>query len=433
MFWHSRNASANERLLPLPDAQCSCRDPLTVERSELVELLTAEGLRLLDSLPPYPTKDEAVRLVGRLRKEGHSPELVAAVLTQSRLRQKAVGKFGPFAGRMLFTEAGLEQATRLPVAALHAGRFARAGLRQIADLGSGIGADSMAMASLDLEVTAVDVDEVTAAIASYNLAPFPTATVRNEAAEDISLDGFDAAWFDPARRTVGHTDTSRLASASDYTPSLDLVFAAASRLPVGVKLGPGFDRSLIPQDAEAQWVSVDGQLVEMTLWFGQLARPGIRRSALLVADGAHHELHADEDADDAPVRELGEYVHEPDGSVIRARLIGDLAVQLEAGMLGAGIAYLTSDSATSSPFATTFRVLERLPMDEKVLRRALRERGIGILEIKKRGVDVDPAAYRKRLSLRGERSGTIILTRVAGKHAALLIERVHPTDSAADD
>lgn len=401
-----------------------------MDRSELVELLTADGLRLLDSLPPYPTKDEAVRLVGRLRKEGHSPELVAAVLTQSRLRQKAVGKFGPFAGRMLFTEAGLEQATRLPVAALHAGRFARAGLTRVADLGSGIGADSMAMASLDLEVTAVDIDEVTAAIASYNLAPFPTATVRNAAAEDVSLDDFDAVWFDPARRTAGHADTARLSSAADYTPSLDLVFGAATSLPTGVKLGPGFDRSLIPDDAEAQWVSVDGQLVEMALWFGALARPDVRRSALLLADGVHHELHAEADADDAPVRELGDYVHEPDGSVIRARLIGDLAVRLEAGMLGQGIAYLTSDTATTSPFATTFRVLERLPMDEKVLRRTMRDRGIGVLEIKKRGVDVDPAAFRKRMALKGDGSATIILTRIAGKHSALLVERVTPAADA---
>ena len=135
-------------------------------------------------------------------------------------------------------------------------------------------------------------------------------------------------------------------------------------------------------------------------------------------------------ADDAPVRELGDYVHEPDGSVIRARLIGDLAIRLEAGMLGQGIAYLTSDTATSSPFATTFRVLERLPMDEKVLKRTMRDRGIGVLEIKKRGVDVDPAAFRKRMALKGDGSATIILTRIAGKHSALLVERVTPAADA---
>ena len=48
---------------------------------------------------------------------------------------------------MLFTEAGLEQATRLKVAALHAGRFARAGVEHVADLGCGIGGDALALAA----------------------------------------------------------------------------------------------------------------------------------------------------------------------------------------------------------------------------------------------------------------------------------------------
>jgi len=37
---------------------------------------------------------------------------------------------------------------------------------------------------------------------------------------------------------------------------------------------------------------------------------------------------------------------------------------------------------------------------------------------------VDPAALRKRLSLNGDRSATIVLTRIAGKHSALLVERL---------
>jgi hypothetical protein len=110
--------------------------------------------------------------------------------------------------------------------------------------------------------------------------------------------------------------------------------------------------------------------------------------------------------------------------VIRARLIGDLARDLGAGMLSDGIAYLTSDEPKTTPFATGFRVLETLPYQERDLKRALRERGIGVLEIKKRGVDVDPATLRKRLSLSGDNAATIVLTRIAGKHSALLVERL---------
>jgi hypothetical protein len=215
-----------------------------------------------------------------------------------------------------------------------------------------------------------------------------------------------------------------LTKPSDYSPSLDLVFDVASRMPTGVKLGPGFDRDLIPAEAEAQWVSVDGQVVEMGLWFGSLARPGVRRAALVLSASGSDELVADADSADVDVRELGEFVYEPDGAVIRARLIGQLASRVGAGMVSDGIAYLTGDEAAQTPFASVFRVLERWPLDEKRIKRELKERGVGTVEIKKRGVDVDPAAFRKRLAPKGRGSATLILTRVAGRHTALLVERV---------
>lgn len=395
-----------------------------MERAELVELLSPEGLRLLDSLPPYESAADVVRMVSRLRAQGHPPSLVATVLTQSKLRAKGAAKFGPFADRMLFTEAGLEQATRLPVAARHADRFVRAGLSRVADLGCGIGGDAMALAALELDVTAVEADEVTAAIASYNLAPFPNAHVVQARAEEVDLDRQDAAYLDPARRTAGHSNTRRLANPGDWSPSLDVVFGIAERMPAGVKLGPGIDRALLPADAEAQWVSVDGALVEVGVWTGALARDGIRRAALVLHGEQAAELTAPSDAEDEPAGELGEYLYEPDGAVIRARLIGDLARSLKARMLRHDIAYLTADAIVATPFAAAFRVIDELPTKESELRGALAQRGIGTLEIKKRGADVDPAALRKRLKLKGEASATLVLTRIGARHVALLAERV---------
>ena len=77
---------------------------------------------------------------------GVNPELVAAVLTKSRLRAKAHAKFGDFARHLVFTRDGVEQATRWSVAALHAQRFRAAGATRVADLGCGIGGDALAMA-----------------------------------------------------------------------------------------------------------------------------------------------------------------------------------------------------------------------------------------------------------------------------------------------
>jgi hypothetical protein len=110
--------------------------------------------------------------------------------------------------------------------------------------------------------------------------------------------------------------------------------------------------------------------------------------------------------------------------VIRARLIGDLARANSAWMLSSGIAYLTADAPFDSPLARGLGVVERLPVDEGLLRQALAARRIGTLEIKKRGVDVDPAALRTRMKLRGDQSATLVLTREEGRHVALLVERL---------
>lgn len=409
--------------------QCECQrvtqcDDGRMDRDELLEVLSPAGLRLLDALPPYESQTDVVRLVGDLRKAGHAAGTVAAVLSQAKLRRKAAAKFGPFAERMLFTEAGLEQATRLRVAALHAGRFRDAGVSSVADLGCGIGADALALASLDLEVHAVERDEVTAAIAAYNLAPWANATVTQGDALAHPLSPGQGVYLDPARRTAGTRNTARVADPADWSPSLDDAFAFGAERPTGVKLGPGVDRGLLPEDAEWQWISVDGEVVEAGVWFGPLARDGVRRSALVLRDGAGAELTGSGDAEDEPVVGLGRYLYEPDGAVIRARLIGDLARSLGAGMLADRIAYLSADELRPTPFAQAFEVLEEVPFQEKAIAKALSARGIGRLEIKKRGADVDPARLRASLRPKGPEEGTLVVTRIGERHRALIARRV---------
>ena len=86
------------------------------------------------------------------------------------------------------------------------------------------------------------------------------------------------------------------------------------------------------------------------------------------------------------------------------------------------IAYVTSDKGFRSPFARAYRVLEESPTGRSSSRAALRERGVGRLTIKKRGVDIVPEQLRKRLEdLRGDEEATLVMTRVAGSGVALLV------------
>jgi hypothetical protein len=123
------------------------------------------------------------------------------------------------------------------------------------------------------------------------------------------------------------------------------------------------------------------------------------------------------------VRDLGRYLFEPDGAVIRSGGIAQLGRMLDAGLLDPHLAYLTGDAEAHTPFATTFTVRERLPYDRKVLRRWVAERRVGRLEIKQRGVGVDPAELRRELRPRGPNSATMIIWRTGSGAVVAIADR----------
>ncbi len=390
-----------------------------MERRELEALLTPESLRLLASIDTPHSPDTVVSEVARLRKQGHSLETVSAVMGQVALRQKARDKFGTFADRMLFSAESLEVASRLDVASHHAGRFLSAGISSVTDAGCGLGGDALAFAGAGLTVRAIERNAVTAALASYNLQPFDLVTIEQAEVETLDLSSAESLWFDPARRE----GTRRLTNPHDWSPSLEWVFGQARTTPTGIKLAPGMERTLIPEGCEAQWVSWKGSVVEMVLWWGALAKGGVTRSALVLTDRGGAEFTGPHDSEDAPVGELLEYLLEPDGAIIRARLIGDLARFHGAHMIDSTIAYMTSQAPVTSPLMQCFRVRKSVPYSTKNVQSLIREAQLGTLEIKKRGIDADPATLRRTLPLQGEGSATLILTRVGGKKTAILADR----------
>ncbi len=388
--------------------------------SQIDQLLTSEGLALLRDLEGELQEADPLKLVARLRKQGASAELSAQVLTQLKLRRKAVAKFGLFAKEMLFTEAGLEQATRLSVAAHHAGRFQAEGITSVTDLGCGIGADSLAFAAAGLRVIAVEQDQQTAALASFNLASFENATVLQATAESVAIET-EGLWFDPARRDLTHTgERHKVVGPEDFSPSLDWIFKLARTKPSGVKLGPAFPLELIPEDAQAEWVSHDGDLVELTLWFG-FGDEG-SRSALKLGQESHRYRASEVIL--AEVGPLGRYVYEPDSSLIRSGLMGNLAQDLGLNLISPQIAYLSSDKFLSSPWLKSYELIEEIAPDEKRIATWCRDREIGILEIKKRGVDITPEQLRPKLKLKGAGTATLILTKVGGARKALFCKPI---------
>lgn len=400
-----------------------------MDLTEFDRLLTERGQELLSELGALPEAVDPLSAATRLRAR-FPAELVVTALTQDRLRRRAVAKFGGRAGSMYFTEAGYEQATRLPVARLRAERFTAAGVREVADLCCGIGGDALALAEAGIRVLAVDRDPVACAVLRANAAALGLRElIRVECGpvDGAALDGCDAVFLDPARRG----ERGRVFDPDAYSPPWSFAVGLADRFAAaGFKVAPGIPHEAIPAGAEAEWVSDAGDVKEAGIYFGAL-RTAERRATLL--PGGHTLISAGEP--DPESGEIGRYLYEPDGAVIRARLIGELAGSLGARTLDPTIAYLTADQYTPTPYAAAYEVTDVLPFTVKKLRALVAERGYGTLAIKKRGADIDPAALRKQLRPTGPRTNTatIIVTRHLGRHVALVAREMSTVTTPSAD
>ncbi|MEU9112084.1 class I SAM-dependent methyltransferase [Streptomyces sp. NPDC048483] len=396
-------------------------------------LLTPEGQELLAALRDHDPADDLAAAT-RLRRT-HAAPLVSAALSQARLRQRAAAKFGDDARRMYFTPNGVEQSTRVTVATHRAARLAALGVRTLADLCSGIGGDALALARAGISVLAVDRDPLACAAARANAEALGLAElieVRCADVTEVDTAGFDAVFVDPARRTKaptrgaahsasarggGRATGGRIFDPEAYSPPLSWAVEAARTAPhAALKIAPGVPHEALPEDAETEWISDGGDVKEAVVWFGASVTPGGRRATLL--PGGATLLGAGlPDPEPGPV---GRWLYEPDGAVIRAHLVADVAQQVGGRLIDPTIAYITADELTQTPYAAAYEITDVLPFNVKKLRALLRARGIGIAEIKKRGSAVSPEELRKKLKLEGKNSCTIILTRVAGRPSMLL-------------
>jgi SAM-dependent methyltransferase len=383
-------------------------DPVAGSRADpagvLDRLLSAEGRALLEELPPGPLDPgEALRLGTRLR--GRYPaELVAAALAQHELRVRAVAKF-PRAGSMWFTREGLEQASAEPLARHRAARYAGAG--QVADLCCGIGGDLCALAA-GRAALAVDLDPVHLRMARENARVHGAGELGAACADvrDLRLPRSLAVFVDPARRAGG-----RRLRAGDSRPPLAWCLGLAGRVAaVGVKAAPGLPLDRVPPGWEVELLADRRELKEAALWSPALATAP-RRATVFPGP---HTLTA-RPGPPVPCAPPGAFLLDPSPAVTRAGLVEDLARDLGAWKLDRRIAFLSADRPVATPFGRLLAVQASLPWNAKRLREVLRARGVGTVEVRKRGSAVDVADLTARLRLRGDARAVVVLTRVADR------------------
>ncbi len=395
-------------------------------------MLSATGETALQQLHSADLHEvHTVALLGDLRRT-FSPTQAGALLTQARLRQKATAKF-PHAHVLYFTPEALEQATTHTIAA-HRARWidARAPMGTVLDLGCGIGGDTLALAQ-HRSVIAYETSATRVRLAAANVARLGYADrveVRtSDWTNDLSagtLPLVAAAFADPARRVDGR----RVFSLHQMQPPLAQLLQLQAQIPaLGVKVAPGVADEEIPAGCSVEFISHERTCKEAVLWFGPLAVDGVRRWASVYDGTGWHRLDASLQPPPLGPIAPGDYLHEPDGAVIRAGAFMELCEMLDAHLFDAQIAYLVGKGASAdslaAPFVQTFQIEEILPSSLKQLNQRLVALHIGTVELKKRGAPIEPESLRPRLKLTpGGRAATILFTRQGDQRLTLLGRRV---------
>jgi hypothetical protein len=335
------------------------------------------------------------------------PEHGPLALEQARLRERARAKH-PRGAELWWTGPALEQASSYDVAAHRASRYPAPAV----DLCCSVGGDLLALPDGS---TGVDLDEARLLLARANAEVLGRRVVLVRAdVTDVTVPGGADLFADPARRAGGR----RVFDPRAYTPALDLLLPrrwAARRF--GVKVAPGIDYAALPGDLEVEVVSLHGGVKEAVLWGGD-ARSGAARTATLLPSGSALTSRS---VPKPVVRAPGAFLLEPDGAVVRAHLVAQVADAVGGWLIDETIAYVMAERPQPTPFGRWFEVLEVLPFSLKPLRERLRAHDAGPLVVKKRGTAVEPDVLRKQLKLSGTREVTLVLTRAAGRQMAMVV------------
>jgi hypothetical protein len=389
-------------------------------------LLSPAGGELLDEVMAAPAEPDAELGLGERLRARWPADLVAAALSQRDLRLAARAKFR-LAERMLFTRAGLEQASAEAVARHRARRYQ--GVAAVGDLCCGIGGDLVALAP-GRTVLAVDLDPVHLRMAATNAAvyeagpdlagragslrgsgPDGAVEVLLADARAVPLDRVEAVFVDPARR-----DGGRRFAPGASEPPLAWCLGLAERVEaVGVKAAPGLPLDLVPAGWEVELIADGRDLKEAALWSPALATAP--RRATILPEGWTLTAAPGPPVACAPP---GAYLLDPNPAVTRAGVVETLARTLGAWKLDERIAFLSTDEPPRTPFGRPLRVEASMPYGLKRLRASLRALGVGAVDVRRRGLAGDVDELRRRLRLDGDRRATVVLTRVLDRPWALV-------------
>lgn len=390
--------------------------------NDLKYLESTEGQNDYAKYRDFSDRDLEVLII----KSHEDKPYFGALVSQIKLRRKATSKFTK-SEEMFFTSLSLEQSTSELIARHLAKRFKADWT--VADLGCGLGANTIFLAEPVKKVIAVDLDDIKIECAKHNASVYGVSNkieFRVGDANDNIDNNIDAFFLDPARDRDGQTKTRSLLNSS---PSLLEILPKLFQITknVAVKISPAFDYEeldLLPEQPEIEIISEDNNCKVAMLWFGDF-KQAKRLATCFYRDGVY--AITGDAQEKAAVSNLKQYLYEPNKAISKAHLVNGLANQFNLTKINFNSTYLTSDNLITDNFLGAmrrFKVIESGEFSVKKLQRALKTRKIEQTEIIVKNLKITADDLRSRLKLKEGGGYLVILLQLLEKNTYILVEKI---------
>jgi len=272
----------------------------------------------------------------------------------------------------------------------------------IIDLGCGIGFQTFAFAQTCQKVYAIEIDKRKIERAQKNAKVLGLKNI-----EFIYGDMLDPIIIKKVKKAdIVFCDPERLPeeekrSVGSIIPGVDKILAAYDKITskIAIEFPPQIKE--IPFDCEKEYLSLDGALNRLTLYFHGLKEA--ERSAIILSKVSKEEKIVSERIVNNPKAKLIEhrdkekpdkYLYEVDAAVVKADLLAELGVKTDCSLFSKGKAtFFTSDKRMKNTFfKKTFEVVATILFNEKDIVTSLQKKEFGKVVIR---YSVDPQDYWK--------------------------------------
>ncbi len=239
----------------------------------------------------------------------------------------------------------------------------------VADIGAGIGGQTFSFAKNAKTVFAVEKNEAAAELLRKNLAEREIKNVQIVVGDVFSdevrskLKSCDMFFCDPMRAL--EEQVRSLDSIEPSPEKLSKVFS-----PLAMELPAQLSPERVPFNAEKEYLSVNGRLNRLTVYFPPLKKCNVS----VVSLPSQAKLTDSMPFSDFNQSDARDYIYEVDTAVVKANLLGQLCESLGPSVFLFGMdkyVLLTSSMLVQSAFIRPYRIYTRLALQKELINKAL--------------------------------------------------------------